>query len=410
MPWTVKKVKNEYCVFDKSGKQMKCYPDKAAADKYSAALYANAEKNLEHLSASMLEEGGPVIVGVGVTNIPHLPLPPMSVVEEDGQEVIRVPFLRKGVFRHPDGELVFDDKVFDQMLANHSQKISEWGAPLKVGHDTKKTDALGWLDNDEGGRIVKEVDQKYGELLVGYVKPIDEDALKLVKGKKFKYASIEFKPKYQSTLVKQLSAEVLTEIQTDDLLDPIMLEEQKMEVTISQEEYDALKEKAERVTQLEQQLKDTEAKIVTLEAQVKPAKDEVNLPESVKLEMQSQREEISRLKRNALETQVNLILTKAESYRDKNGYGHSPVLLEYAKAAMLGQEVKLAEDKVIKLESAQPADIADYFRKVWVTVLETIPGQVNMTGKTESDDKRSVNLESGSFTADELKSWWAEAV
>lgn len=375
-----------------------------------------AQTNLEHLSASMLEDGGPVIVGVGVTNIPHLPLPPMSVVEKDGVELVRVPFLRKGIFRHPDGDLVFDDGVFNKMLENHQNKVSEWGVGLKVGHIKEKTDALAWFDIDEGGLIVRETDPKYGELLVGYGKPTGTEATDLIKNKKYKFASVEFKPKYRSTLMKQLSADVLTEISKEDLSDITSLEELKMEVTITQEEYDALKSNESKVTQLEEQLQtvqatltSAQAKVVELEAKVKPEPKELELPETVKLEMAANREEIARLKRKALESDINAVIAQAETYRDSNGYGHSPIFLELARAAMLGAEVK-DEDVVIKLESSKPADIADYFRKVWMKALKTVPGQVKMVGKTEADDNRSVALESTTFTSDEIKAFWAEAI
>lgn len=412
MPWNVKQVDNQYCVFDKNGKKMKCYADEAKAVQYKEALYANASHMMERATASMLEDGGPVVVGVAVTNIPHLPLPPMSIIEKDGNKFVRVPFLRKGIFSHPEvpnGKLVFDDQTFNTLLDNHDKRVSQWGVMLNERHDQGVS--LAWFDELGGGWIQKENDPDFGDLLVGYGKPTGDTILDLVQNQKYRYASVEFRPKYKSSMLAKLSSDGLAELQLEDLVDIKTLEETMEEVTIPKAEYETLKGNVEKVTQLEAQLADGQAKIVTLEAKVAtiPAPEkEKEYPEELRLELQKNREEIARLKKNALETQVSLVITKAESYRDKNGYGHSPVMLEIARAAMLGQEVK---EGTIKLESAQPSDIADYFRKVMVHMLETVPGQVRMEGRTQGDDEQSINFERGeTFTAEELAGFWTEAM
>jgi hypothetical protein len=221
---------------------------------------------------------------------------------------------------------------------------------------------------------------------------------------------VEFRPNYQSTLLKQLSAETLTEILTDDLLDVTMLEEQ-MEVTISQEEYDALKEKAakvEKVTELETELAASKAKVVELEAKVKPEQKELQLPEDVKVMLEELKGDNRRLKHAALVAEVDGAIARAQAYRDSNGNAHSPILLETARAAMLGAEVKFG-DEVIKLEQATPVALAEYTRKTWEALLKNLPGQMKVVGSTQADDDRSVSLET-QYTEDDYKSLWAESM
>ncbi|NJO31679.1 MAG: hypothetical protein HC874_32105 [Richelia sp. SL_2_1] len=116
--------------------------------------YEIKSKAIDNLTNIMLESDGPVIVGVAATNIPHLSLPPMSVVDFGGETKIRVPFLRSGIFRHPNGKLVFNDQVFDKMLENHKAGKSWYGVSLNEKH--KPGAALAWFDDVRGGTIQKK--------------------------------------------------------------------------------------------------------------------------------------------------------------------------------------------------------------------------------------------------------------
>lgn len=163
------------------------------------------------------------------------------------------------------------------------------------------------------------------------------------------------------------------------------------EVTITREEYD-------RLVALEQKLAELE----------KPAPvQEPELPEAVRVQLEEAQTEIKRLKRNALTTQVELVINKAQTYRDEAGRGHSPVLLEIARNAMLGQEIGEGEG-TIKLESSNPADVADYFRKVFVHLLETVPGQVQLESVVETNEEENPFSETRRFEEADYKSFWAE--
>lgn len=408
MPWKVKKVGSEYCVLDEAGKSKKCYKTAKEANDYKKALYTNATEQLEELKTIALE-ADPVIVGIAATNIPHLPLPPMSVVEEGGETKVRVPFLRKGIFRHPNGNLVFDDNLFRKVLENHKAGKSHYGVSLNEKH--KPGVAMAWFDAERDGTIVQETDAKYGDLLVAYGKPTSDKVIEMIKNREYAFASVELSPNYKSNMIARLSSDELEEIQLEDLYLEIPEELKMDEVTISLEEYNGLKEQADGVNSLLEQLQAAKDKVAELEqkqvALEVPAKPE--LPEDVRVMLEEQQNEIARLKKNALETQVALVITKAESYRDSNGNGHSPVLLEIAKEAMLGNEVKVTDEQVIKLESGRPADIADYFRKVFVHMLSTVPGTVRLESKTEPDEVPS--FERGlAFKNEDYKAFWAESL
>jgi hypothetical protein len=151
-------------------------------------------------------------------------------------------------------------------------------------------------------------------------------------------------------------------------------------------------------------------KIVSLEStkEVEVKDEKPEMPEEYRVTLEELKKDNARLKRNALASQVESIIAKAENHRDVNGNGHSPVLLEIAKNAMLGEAIQIDETATIKLESAEPADIADYFRKVFVHLLETIPGQVRLESKTEGDNEKPLFDRGQAYTQDDYKSFWAE--
>lgn len=370
---------------------------------------ANTKKVLAKLEEDTLDND-PVIVGVAATNIPHLPLPSMSVIEKDGKEMIRVPFLRSGVFNHPTGSLVFNSNVFDKMLENHKAKKSWYGVSLNAKHKPEVSGALAWFDEERGGFISKESDPEYGDLLVGYGMPTNQRALEMIKNKEFVFASAEINPKHRSNMMAKLSADEL-EMVSDDKLDTLSLEVNMDEVTISLEEYNSLKESAAKTAESEAKVVELESKLVEVENKVLSLEkvEEEIIPETLRIKLEQQTAEIRRLKQSALASQVEAVISKALNYRDDSGKGHSPVLLEIAKNAMLGNEVALSENSVIKLESSQPADIADYFRKVFIHLLEVVPGQVQLETKTEFEDKKPFEVGSP-FSNDDFKNFWAEKI
>lgn len=391
MPWDVKQKGNEYCVVDKEGKEVTCHGTEEKAKEHVKALYSNATEKYEDLQRKMLEDGSPVILGVAATNRPHLPLPPMDVVEKNGETFIRVPFLRKGIFRHPTGNLVFNEEVMQKMLENHNNKRSHYGVSLDLRHKPE-LGALAWFDKERGGFVELEKDPEYGDLLVGYGKPTSEAAKDMITNKQYVFASVEFHPKWKGNLVQKLSMDEAQEIMLEDLVDDTNLEDNMSMVEITREEYD-------RLLALEVQFES-----------MKRESQEEEIPEKIRVQLEEQAKEIQRLKRKTLESQVESVITKAENYRDEDGRGHSPVLLEVAKAAMLGLEVQHG-DEVIKLESTDNTSVIEYNRRLWIKLLESNPGTVRFESRVETvEEENPYRLEGGSYTKDDFASFWLETV
>lgn len=141
----------------------------------------------------------PVILGIAATNRPHVRLRehPLSMVKIDGKEYVRVPFMVKGRYKHPTGPLDFNDEAFAQMISNHKNKVGDFAESLDMKHFPEKG-SLAWFDADKGGFIKQE-----GNLLVGYGVPTGPETIDIVNSGKFRYASVEFQPNYQSNLEQQ---------------------------------------------------------------------------------------------------------------------------------------------------------------------------------------------------------------
>lgn len=444
MPWSVKKQGNKYCVIkDTDGSTVACHPTKAKAEAQRKALYANVKEEYEAVESLMLEEKdgsvGPVIVGVAVTNVPALPLPPISIVEKNGQEMVRVPFLKQGVFRDSRyGRMVFSDKIFDKMLENHANGISHYGVALNERHTRGK--ALAWFTSDRGGFIEKETDDVHGKLLVAYGVLTSKENKELIESGQYRFASAEINPHYRPTMVKQfsLSMDDVEEIDEEDLLNKFEEVNTMDEITITQEEYDGLKEAAEKVEAAEakvveleeaaakatkdaekeakkvnKKIADLEAKVVELEEQADDEDEDApvpdDLPEEIKVMLEEQQAEIKRLKHIALEADVDKVIQKAEAYCDDAGRGHSPVLLNAARQILLGQDVAVGEDEVIKLESEAAVDVAKYTRNVVTYLLENLPGQVQFEAG-EDEEVPNPTPNSNDPTEEDGKTLWDQTV
>jgi hypothetical protein len=115
------------------------------------------------------------------------PAPAAEVVESKGKKLIKVPISRIGSWEHPKyGQVVEDQKDFDQIISNWESGVLGYEPPLYLGHPNNVfssggTPAVAFLDN-----IVQE-----GEALFGLYDPVDEQALNDVESGKYRYASPE---------------------------------------------------------------------------------------------------------------------------------------------------------------------------------------------------------------------------
>ncbi|MBD3284652.1 hypothetical protein GF395_04400 [Candidatus Uhrbacteria bacterium] len=434
MPYTIKKEGSQHCVYKKdTNEKVKCHSSAKEAQAHLGALESNVQETMAEIERIVLEKGGPVLLGIAVTNRPALPLPPMRIVDIDGKRYIKTPFLRAGVFEDPRyGRLIFNQAVFDAMLKNFENGASYFGVSLDLRHKPE-LGALAWYSKDHGGFIKKEYDPEYGTLLVGYGVPTGQDAIELIEKGKYIYASVDFHPNYKNPLVKKLSTDDLVELADTDL---VSLEEIMSDVTIAQAELDALKEQAKKAEQVE----DLEAKLAELESQVakeveekeavqeeaeeleekvtkleadlksyRKEEDDTDVPEAVRVQLEQQNEEINRLKKEALASRVDALIEKAKARRDEEGKGHSPILLEIARSAMLGETIEAGEEKVIRLESVDPASLASYSRKAWELLLEVLPGQVQFETKTETSEPTENPLNADkTYGKDVIDAFWAD--
>lgn len=407
MPWSIKENGGKYCVVsDKDGKTLKCYPDRESALKYQKALYAS-EPMMNKMEADqerlLLEKVGPALVAVGTTAKPHLRQrgQEIKLVEINGEKFVEVPLFKKGLYRHPRGELVFNDAFMQRMVENHKNKVTDYNVHLDFRHSDTQG-ALAFLDPDDGGWLEVKNDWLYA-----YGKPTDTQAEKIITSRKWRYASPEFAPDYESNFVQKLSSDDLNEINPEDLIirmedtmpkkltlgsQVIQLEGEVQDTQISAIE-DAYKEVADKVTQLE-------AKIVELSPKTEP-----ELPAAYRIRLEQLEAENRQLAQERRIEKVNLVLERARNHRDGRGYGHDKVFIDLAEAALKLSAYEV-DGATIKLEdSGKVGDVIAFYSNIVMKMLEKVPGTVPMAGKTVGDDMRlesAFGMGNNHFTTEEL--------
>lgn len=365
----------------------------------------NLETELNNMETVLLEHG-PALVGVAMTNTPHLRFrdQEITVVEKDGQKLLRIPILRTGTFRYKRGKLRLTPRVFDKIVDNHEKGVTDFAPSLNLHHERGK--ALGWFHAERGGRLAVE-----GNTLVGYTLPTTDEALQYVENGLYAYASAEFVPDYRSTAEK-ITMEALEEISPKEIQEEMELQytEEEGKYVFSKEQFDQVeqlianleqaqakvtklesdvnekgKANSDEVAQLEQELNDAKAKIVELESD---EEDDLELPESVRVQLESNALEIKRLKEAGLKAKIEGIVSRASQPVD--GMTHPAYLLEFAKNVLFGQPIGDG-DAVVKLESTDAGGYARYLQNSMVHLLETLPRTVQQDPKTQINDKRPDN-------------------
>lgn len=318
------------------------------------------EPKAEMIDLISLEGVGPTILGAAVTNRPFIKgLPPISI-REDGTMI--VPLLRHGTYRHKTaGNLVFNDQIFQKMIENFDNNVL--GNEISIDNRHKpELGANGWFKKvyvDQSGFLCAEVEPT----------PPGKEA---IENKQYRYASIEFHRNWESPELR-FSGENLVEItETEDDMpgDGVTLEQYQ---ELEQARLD-----------LEQKLKDSTDRLVRLE--------------------EAHGMTVTRLEAQLLREKVSSILAQAEAYRDEKGKGHPKALVDWAKSALMLEEIGEG-DGVIKLEdSNNVSGVLAYFRKAIKVLLETLPGSVPFETQTptEGDRERSVGLSEEEASDDEL--------
>ncbi len=349
---------------------------------------------------------GPTIIRVAATNEPHIRLKdnPITVVERDGEKLVRIPLLFKGEFSHPSGTLVFDNAFFDTVIKNHNNEVWDAAPYFRKGHT--RSEALAWFDASSGGCIVAE-----GNLLVGYVKPVDDEALKNFETGRYRYASIDLHTDYQSNVLKELettdSAGIITiEGASDD--EAVELQENVNKMEITQEMFEELSNKvAGLVTSLELATavnSELGAKIVELEestkAPVVEAKEEIIVAEAAVdpriAELEAANVKLQEVIRNQ---RVDHVIYSLEQFRTKGGKGYTSALINDVRA-ILSQ--KPFGDEEIKLENGNTEEY--YHKAIAHIVLNHINPEVTLEGVTTSTNEETV-LESADTVDARLKGY-----
>jgi hypothetical protein len=357
----------------------------------------------------------PVMLGVAITNRPHIRLKnhPISFVEKEGEEYLRVPIAVQGLYRHPQGDLDFNDDTFKSFLENQKKGIADYDLGLDAKH-LPQQGYWAWFEESLNGNVQQEVAENGDKLLVAYGKPTTDGVKDLLKKNVFRYASLEFHPNYRSNLKSRYLSDDLTAINiSNEILEVNM--DFKLELNedggaeLTKEQVEALQQlvkdgetAVETITSLEETAEETKTKlqeatekIDELESKLETSEDdeEIELSEREKelydriqvLEQQSIQAE-----KEKAEQWVDLKLEKAKGRTDENGMIHSAVFLNVMRALMLGDTVK-DDNKTIELEDAtDAASYGKFVREICAYALTTVPGQVQGEGITAPDDERKL--------------------
>ena len=414
MPWKIAKKGSQHCVHKENpdgslGKEMHCYDNRSEALDYMKALYVHAGD--EAMEAQVMNGDGPAIFGVALTNRPVLPLPDVSLVEQDGEQVMRVPFLKTGVFKDSRyGVFIITPTVIDKMLENAEAGRPHHGISLDLHHDPEWSGALAWFDKAHGGKLVKEKGDKGSTLLVGYGKPTSQRAADVVKDKRYVYASAEFHWNHEGVEVLTLSKD-LKELDMSDIQIPegavLLSKDEAVEWNTLKTDLEKVKAELEKVQAERVELERQNAALMVA-AKEPPIPD---LPEAARVQLEQANARIVELEKKALYSQAEATIERAKSYRDSEGRAHSPVLLETTKKLLLGQPVE-TKDGAIKLESGSVKDVAGYFRDTLIWLLENLPGQVPMQTTTEPEDKKllSRDADNKKHTPEDMKQFWTNTL
>lgn len=353
-------------------KDSKGKPQDAKAQAFAictASLKASGKMEAELIS---LEGVGPVILGAAATNRPHIGgLPEVSRVEQDGEKLLRIPLLVLGKWRHTSGLLDFTRDVVERMRANFQDNV----VGRKVSWDNRHKPELGALAWFKGFRYEEGDDGK--KLFVGYARPTPAGD-KVIDEERYKYASIEFHPNWETPLVSALSS---------DEFEPCV----EREVIMPDETgVDGVNEE----------------QVIALEADLKKAQDALKLEQEGRTALQDR---IVRLEQRSLRQFVDNILLKAEQYRDGENRAHSKVLLDWARAVLLEDPIGEGEGAISLEDRNDATQTRAYYRRAIGTLLESLPGVVPMSsGETDPDKERRLGLESDDYepTDEEVQEFW----
>lgn len=409
MPWDSFRESKGWCIYKlvdgkKSGESLGCHEEEGDADKQLRALYASTDETFSRDETGF----GWTLVAVAAVNRPGARQRgyDITVVERNGQMVLRAPIIKKSVVRNKGRTYKFDQGFFDNVLRNHERGVCDSAPYLRVSHEPgdARPPALGWFDAESGGELVQEENW-----LVGYALPTSDEALETVKRKEYRYASADIHPDYRSNELAVLETAEFETYPEDHIF---VEEDNTMTVT--------LEEALVQIEQLKTDMVERDERVTELEAQVTELEDgqsddddhqDLEVPEWVKekltkLEAENIRLEEERVKSAQIaeferrKATVAEIAGNLKSFRNDSGHGYSAAVVNTFEQVALSQPVKGSGDEIIvQLEDGEELTLAallDYFIAGAAHLVRQSGPTVQLEGNTHGVESKPESL-TGAF-------------
>lgn len=335
-----------------------------------------------------LEGLGPVITGVALTIKPFIKRQERaSIIDVDGRQVMRIPTMRRGAWRHPIyGILRFDDDFFSSATKNFSENAYGQDVPVKDGHQPRHQHALGWLYD-----VQLEGDKR--DQFVLYANPTDDRGIDIIQNRKVPYASAEFMFNYKDAELKTLSLEGLEEaaeleegvydFSEDELacIEELAACEDCLEEKLEMADKDNIKETVQLSSEAWEEIQARLTKIDEMDTTIKQLSEELEARDEQIYELQNVNE-------SAL---VSALVQNAKNYKDKEGKGHSAIFLNAYEQGLILGEIAVGDEVFVALsDEITPEAVRDYYRGVLRFLAENLPGVVPLDEHTEPDEEREL--------------------
>lgn len=320
---------------------------------------------------------GWTVLAAALTNTPRARQKddPISIVERNGAEYLRVPLIKKCKIRYKGNVIAFGQDEFDQMLKNHKDRV--WDAPpyIRVAHEDSF--GLAWFaqvgNETPSGEMVQEKDW-----LVAYALPTDEDVRRAERG--YKFASIDVHPDYASNQMGlALSSNEFEEVnEEDEVTEEEAMSDDKDKgnvVTLSADEYkDLLTRESEANAVLQKQLDEANAQKAMLEAEQARSRQQLFL------------------------SSVNGVIDQAKARRSEDGKAALPAFILNTAEAILKFEAIENGGVVIKLDrDGGEGGVIDYVFSAVSYLLAEMP-IISMAVEGSTDAKEEDGYDDGEKT------------
>lgn len=341
---------------------------------------------------------GPTMLGAALTNRPHLKgLPPVSLVERNGSQMLRVPLVLLGKWRHPRGVLDLTSATIDSFRRNFEANVVGHEISLDNRH-MPELGANGWFKE-----VTLESDRAKA-LMVVYAEPTPEGR-RAVEEKRYRYASLEFALDFVHPMMES------ERLSTDEIIC----------------EYDEEEDMAEELEQVIGEIEETagDERVRQLEAQLETAQQEAAKGLQLAQRLEQERQDrltlearLAAIERERDRANVEKILLQAQSFRDGDGRAHSKPLLDWAARVLLGEKIVVSvakdgapEQAILLEESAGESGIHRYYREAIQWLLQHAPGVVPLKqAGVERDESRSLEAGESEITDAQATEFWGQPV